>query len=41
MANATNTGTGLLRLTAIHRAAAFDTQWLADRDPVWASKPER
>jgi mannose-6-phosphate isomerase-like protein (cupin superfamily) len=37
----TNTGTGRLRLTAIHGAAEFDTEWLAEPDPVWASKPER
>jgi mannose-6-phosphate isomerase-like protein (cupin superfamily) len=36
----TNTGTEPLRLTAIHGAAAFDTEWLAAPDPVWASKPE-
>jgi mannose-6-phosphate isomerase-like protein (cupin superfamily) len=37
----TNTGTGPLRLTAIHGAMAFDTEWLTAPDPVWASKPER
>ena len=37
----TNTGTGQLRLTAIHGAAAFDTEWLSEPDPMWASKPER
>jgi mannose-6-phosphate isomerase-like protein (cupin superfamily) len=37
----TNTGTGPLRLTALHGAAAFDTEWLSGPDPVWASKPER
>jgi quercetin dioxygenase-like cupin family protein len=37
----TNTGTGPLRLTAIHGAAAFDTEWLTEADPVWGSKPER
>jgi mannose-6-phosphate isomerase-like protein (cupin superfamily) len=37
----TNTGTGPLRLTAIHGAATFDTEWLTAPDPVWASKPER
>jgi mannose-6-phosphate isomerase-like protein (cupin superfamily) len=37
----TNTGMEQLRLTAIHGAAAFDTDWLSERDPVWASKPER
>jgi hypothetical protein len=29
----TNTGTGPLRLTAIHGAAAFDTEWLTEPDP--------
>jgi quercetin dioxygenase-like cupin family protein len=37
----TNTGTGPLRLTAIHGAAAFDTEWLTEPDPVWVSKPEQ
>jgi hypothetical protein len=37
----TNTGTGPLRLTAIHGAAAFETEWLTEPDPVWGSKPER
>ena len=37
----TNTGTGQLRLTAIHGAAVFDTEWLTDPDPLWASKPNR
>ena len=37
----TNTGTGPLRLTAIHGAAAFDTRWLTDPDPAWASRPKR
>jgi mannose-6-phosphate isomerase-like protein (cupin superfamily) len=37
----TNTGTGPLRLTAIHGAAIFDTEWLTAPDPVWTSKPER
>jgi mannose-6-phosphate isomerase-like protein (cupin superfamily) len=36
----TNTGTGPLRLTAIHGAAAFDTEWLTAPDPVWSSNPE-
>jgi quercetin dioxygenase-like cupin family protein len=36
----TNTGTGRLRLTAIHGAATFDTEWLTEPDPVWASTPE-
>jgi mannose-6-phosphate isomerase-like protein (cupin superfamily) len=34
----TNTGTGELRLTAIHGAGQFDTEWLAGADPVWASR---
>lgn len=34
-----NTGTDELRLTAIHGAGRFDTEWLAGADPVWASKP--
>lgn len=33
----TNTGTGELRLTAIHGAARFDTEWLAGPDPTWTS----
>jgi mannose-6-phosphate isomerase-like protein (cupin superfamily) len=36
----TNTGAGELRLTAIHGAPRFDTEWLAGPDPVWASKPK-
>jgi mannose-6-phosphate isomerase-like protein (cupin superfamily) len=35
----TNTGTGQLRLTAIHGGARFDTEWLAGPDPAWTSKP--
>jgi quercetin dioxygenase-like cupin family protein len=35
-----NTGPGELRLTAIHGAARFDTEWLSGQDPAWASKPE-
>lgn len=34
----TNTGTGELRLTAIHGAARFTTEWLAGPDPTWTSK---
>jgi mannose-6-phosphate isomerase-like protein (cupin superfamily) len=34
----TNRGTSELRLTAIHGAPRFDTEWLAGLDPVWASK---
>lgn len=36
----TNAGSGELRLTAIHGAAAFDTEWLTDHDPIWASDPK-
>jgi quercetin dioxygenase-like cupin family protein len=36
----TNTGSGELRLTAIHGAGRFITEWLSGRDSVWASKPE-
>jgi quercetin dioxygenase-like cupin family protein len=34
-----NTGTGNLRLVAIHGAAEFNTEWQSGRDPAWASKP--
>ena len=34
----TNTGEGELRLTAIHGASRFDTEWLAGRDPAWTSR---
>jgi mannose-6-phosphate isomerase-like protein (cupin superfamily) len=34
----TNTGTGELRLTAIHGAGRFTTEWLAGQDPTWTSK---
>jgi mannose-6-phosphate isomerase-like protein (cupin superfamily) len=33
-----NTGSGELRLTAIHAAGRFDTEWLDGPDPVWTSK---
>ena len=33
----TNTGSGELRLTAIHAAAEFVTQWLGQPDPEWVS----
>jgi mannose-6-phosphate isomerase-like protein (cupin superfamily) len=33
-----NTGTGELRLTAIHGAGRFDTDWLAGDDPTWRSR---
>jgi mannose-6-phosphate isomerase-like protein (cupin superfamily) len=36
----TNTGSGELRLTAIHGSGRFDTEWLAGDDPVWRSKPK-
>jgi quercetin dioxygenase-like cupin family protein len=36
----TNTGTGELRLTAIHTAPSFDTQWLTAPDVEWVS-PEK
>ena len=36
----TNTGTGPLRLTAIHGASRFVTEWLAGDDPAWRSKPK-
>jgi mannose-6-phosphate isomerase-like protein (cupin superfamily) len=35
----TNTGPGELRLTAIHGASVFNTEWLAGADPMWTSKP--
>jgi quercetin dioxygenase-like cupin family protein len=35
----TNSGPGELRLTAIHGAPTFDTEWLAGPDPTWTSKP--
>jgi mannose-6-phosphate isomerase-like protein (cupin superfamily) len=35
----TNTGTGELRLVAIHGASRFATEWLAGDDPTWQSKP--
>jgi mannose-6-phosphate isomerase-like protein (cupin superfamily) len=33
-----NSGIAELRLTAIHGAGRFDTEWLAGDDPTWASK---
>ena len=33
-----NSGDGELRLTAIHGAGRFDTEWLAGDDPTWRSK---
>jgi len=35
----TNSGAGELRLTAIHGASRFNTEWLAGPDPAWSSKP--
>ena len=35
----TNSGTDELRLTSIHVAGQFNTEWLAGPDPVWTSKP--
>ena len=34
-----NTGTGELRLTAIHGAGRFDTEWLEGDDPASTSRP--
>src|SRR5687767_14037546 len=34
----TNTGSGELRLTAIHCAPAFKTDWVDAPDPQWASQ---
>ena len=34
-----NSGDGELRLTAIHGAGRFDTEWLEGNDPVWTSPP--
>lgn len=34
----TNSGDEELRLTAIHAAGTFDTEWLAGEDPAWTSK---
>jgi mannose-6-phosphate isomerase-like protein (cupin superfamily) len=35
----TNTGSGELRLTAIHCAPRFQTEWVSRPDPAWASPP--
>jgi mannose-6-phosphate isomerase-like protein (cupin superfamily) len=35
----TNTGSGELRLIAIHGAPRFATEWLAGHDATWASPP--
>jgi mannose-6-phosphate isomerase-like protein (cupin superfamily) len=37
----TNTGSGELRLVAIHGVARFSTEWLAGADPNWTSAPKR
>ena len=34
-----NSGDGELRLTAIHGAGRFDTEWLEGDDPAWRSRP--
>ena len=34
----TNSGTGELRLIAIHGAGRFNTEWLAGDDPAWTSR---
>ena len=36
-----NSGDGELRLTAIHGASRFSTEWLAGEDPTWTSKRRR
>jgi mannose-6-phosphate isomerase-like protein (cupin superfamily) len=36
----TNTGSGQLRLIAIHGAVEFTTEWLTGPDPDWASRPK-
>jgi mannose-6-phosphate isomerase-like protein (cupin superfamily) len=35
----TNSGTGPLRLIAVHGAAEFITEWLSTVDAAWASRP--
>lgn len=35
-----NSGSGELRLTAIHGAGRFVTEWLAGPDETWTSKPK-
>jgi mannose-6-phosphate isomerase-like protein (cupin superfamily) len=35
----TNSGTDELRLTSIHAAGRFNTEWLGGPDPVWTSRP--
>jgi mannose-6-phosphate isomerase-like protein (cupin superfamily) len=34
----TNTGSGELRLTAIHTAARFNTEWLDGADAAWITR---
>jgi hypothetical protein len=34
-----NSGTGELRLLAIHGASRFSTEWLGEADLDWASPP--
>ena len=36
----TNTGISELRLTAIHAAGRFSTEWLAGPDAAWTSRPK-
>ena len=36
----TNSGDDELRLTAIHGAGRFDTEWLVGPDPTWTSRPK-
>jgi quercetin dioxygenase-like cupin family protein len=35
-----NSGADELRLTAVHGAGRFDTEWLAGEDVIWASGPK-
>ena len=37
----TNTGSGELKLVAIHGASRFNTEWLAGEDPAWTSASKR
>jgi len=37
----TNSGDGELRLTAIHGAGRFETEWLEGDDPAWTSRADR
>ena len=37
----TNSGAGELRLVAIHGNPRFITEWLAEHDGTWVSKPRR